>query len=337
MKVFMSHSNHDKQFVEKLGRDLLNQDIGVWLDKWEINVGDSLIDKISDGLSESDYLVIVLSRNSVLSSWVSKELNYYLMKEIAGKKVKILPIIIDNCDIPVFLLEKIYADFRDDYQSGLNTLVSAITQSHCKQGAVIRHLNFLETNALNSLCMEIEILNESKKEIWLRKLDLFSDARRVRHVCYYSPPPVYMHTAKYEVDICCYYKNDDNSHEILGRVFEGAEDTYSKKVEGMFDCQGTYDNMRWNVQLSIPIRARVFAMDRLCLRIVLSKQKKELLGEFEKNMGERWHRVRRVQEVPAYPDNDIVKNLRVVLHTDNSPCAEFKTSNYDNIIKYFCD
>jgi len=49
--------------------------IGVWYDKWEIKVGDSLIEKIQEGLDIHDYLAIILSPESVSSEWVKRELN----------------------------------------------------------------------------------------------------------------------------------------------------------------------------------------------------------------------------------------------------------------------
>jgi len=45
MKIFLSHSSKDKPFVEKLAKDILGLDVEVWLDKWEMKVGDSLFDK----------------------------------------------------------------------------------------------------------------------------------------------------------------------------------------------------------------------------------------------------------------------------------------------------
>lgn len=87
MKVFISYSSKDKIFAEKLSRDLLKLDLDVWLDKWEIKVGDSLISKISSGLSESDYLIIILSNNSILSEWVNRELNYSLLEEINNSQI----------------------------------------------------------------------------------------------------------------------------------------------------------------------------------------------------------------------------------------------------------
>jgi hypothetical protein len=41
-RVFISHSSQDKSFAEKIALDLKRRGIGIWIDKWEIKVGDSL-------------------------------------------------------------------------------------------------------------------------------------------------------------------------------------------------------------------------------------------------------------------------------------------------------
>lgn len=66
-KVFLSHSSADKAFVDRLASDLERVNVGVWYDKWEIRVGDLLIEKIEQGIKSNDYLAIVLSPSSVAS------------------------------------------------------------------------------------------------------------------------------------------------------------------------------------------------------------------------------------------------------------------------------
>lgn len=125
-KVFLCHSSSDKLFVDRLASDLEKVNIGVWYDKWEINVGDSLIEKIQEGLNNNDYLAVILSPESVISEWVKKELNSALMKEIKEKKVVVLPCLISNCSIPPFLSDKKYADFTKSYENGFTDLLLAI-------------------------------------------------------------------------------------------------------------------------------------------------------------------------------------------------------------------
>ena len=101
--VFLSHSSKDKFFARKLAEGLTNRGVTVWIDEAELRIGDSLIDKISGAIQESDYVAAVLSHNSVSSNWVQKELQLAMTKEIGGKQVVVLPIMIDRCEIPPVL------------------------------------------------------------------------------------------------------------------------------------------------------------------------------------------------------------------------------------------
>jgi len=122
----LSHSSIDKPFVDRLALDLDSLNIGVWYDKWEIKVGDSLIDKIFDGIEENDYLAVILSKNSINSDWVKKELKTAFMKEIRIKKIVILPILLDTCEIPNFLEERKFANFTKEYEIGFSELLEVI-------------------------------------------------------------------------------------------------------------------------------------------------------------------------------------------------------------------
>lgn len=126
--IFLSHSHKDKHFTGKLNEDLKDVGIKVWFDEAEIRVGDSLIQKITEGLDEMEYIGAILSSNSVSSNWVKKELEIAMNDEINGKKVKVLPILIEDCSIPLFLQGKLFADFRDfsNYNNSFKKLVETI-------------------------------------------------------------------------------------------------------------------------------------------------------------------------------------------------------------------
>lgn len=133
MGVFISYSSKDKAFVEKLSSRLVENHIGVWLDKWEMKPGDSLIDKIQKGLEDSSYLLVVLSKNYTESEWCKKEHNAGLMKELNSKQTVVIPIMLEDCAVPIFLQEKVYADFREDFDDGFAELfrsLSVIANDH---------------------------------------------------------------------------------------------------------------------------------------------------------------------------------------------------------------
>lgn len=125
-KLFISYSHQDQNFVKKLARDLKKHGINVWIDFQEIKVGDSIIEKINEAIENNNYLAIVLSPHSVNSHWVRRELAAGLIKELEKKSVVILPILARKCKIPPVISDKVYANFADDYQKGLQELLAKL-------------------------------------------------------------------------------------------------------------------------------------------------------------------------------------------------------------------
>lgn len=89
---FISHAWEDKEAVAKpLADALISKGAEVWLDKYEMTVGDSLRQSIDDGLAHSRYGIIILSETYFKKFWTGKELNGLFAKQEHGEKV-ILPI-----------------------------------------------------------------------------------------------------------------------------------------------------------------------------------------------------------------------------------------------------
>lgn len=128
ISVFLSHNSLDKPFVRRLAVDLENQGVTCWIDEAEIKVGESLIEKIRAGLDTVNFVAVVLSQNSVASPWVQREVDVAMNQEIAGRRVKVLPIMYRTCELPGFLLGKLYADFTDEgrYDESLEKLVRSV-------------------------------------------------------------------------------------------------------------------------------------------------------------------------------------------------------------------
>lgn len=122
--IFLSHTSVDKPFVEKLAKDLTRLGINAWFDKWNIKIGESITWKIDEGIRENEYLGIILSPEALNSEWVKSELGAAWAKQMQLRKVFVLPILYRDCDIPLFLADRKYADFRGDYDRGLSELVS---------------------------------------------------------------------------------------------------------------------------------------------------------------------------------------------------------------------
>ncbi len=125
-KLFLCHASEDKSFVRRLTADLNAEDLPCWVDEWEILVGDRIRERIETGLSDAAYLGFVLSPDSVRSKWVEMELDAAFLQEVESRNVVILPLLFRDCEVPLLLRGKHHADFRKDYDIGLQTLLARL-------------------------------------------------------------------------------------------------------------------------------------------------------------------------------------------------------------------
>lgn len=128
-KVFLSHASEDKlRFVNDLAIRFRAKGIDAWLDKWEMLPGDSLVDKIfEEGLKEAKAVIIVISKNSINKPWVKEELNSSIVSRIQ-KGTRIIPVIIDKCEVPESLKSTLWESISDvsNYDDSFERLVASI-------------------------------------------------------------------------------------------------------------------------------------------------------------------------------------------------------------------
>lgn len=127
--VFLSHASEDKaRFVVAFAEKLRANGVDVWLDKWEILPGDSLVDKIfEEGLKNAAAVIVVISTSSVGKPWVREELNVGVVKRIE-KGTRLIPVIIDDVPIPEALTNTVWERIADltSYEPELARVVAAI-------------------------------------------------------------------------------------------------------------------------------------------------------------------------------------------------------------------
>jgi hypothetical protein len=90
--VFISHASEDKQEVaHPLAEALRAKGLEVWYDKFTLRLGDSLRESIDDGLANSRFGVVILSKHFFAKRWPVKELNGLAAREVDSREV-ILPV-----------------------------------------------------------------------------------------------------------------------------------------------------------------------------------------------------------------------------------------------------
>jgi hypothetical protein len=124
--IFLSHSAKDRGFVEKLALDLTQRRFRVWRDTWHIGIGEHITDSVREAVTSSAFLVVVLSRHTSKSKWVSDELDWATTRERERNRKILLPVRIGGGEVPRQIRERLYADFTDSYSDGLRNLESRL-------------------------------------------------------------------------------------------------------------------------------------------------------------------------------------------------------------------
>lgn len=134
-RVFVSHASEDKsRFVVEFARRLRENGVDAWLDQWEMQPGDSLVDKVfEEGLAKATVVIVVISAKSITKPWVREELNLAVVKRIA-KGLKLIPVVIDACEVPASLQSTIWQriDDLERYDDAFQRILGAIFDTSAK-------------------------------------------------------------------------------------------------------------------------------------------------------------------------------------------------------------
>lgn len=124
-KIFISYSSKDRRFVKRLSNWLNKAEYDTWLDEHELIAGDQIVEKISEALSLSKVVLIVISEFSLKSKWLKFEINNATELMIQGK-CRIIPLVIDKSDLLPEVRGILYADFTRSFKHGLKAVLLAL-------------------------------------------------------------------------------------------------------------------------------------------------------------------------------------------------------------------
>jgi hypothetical protein len=93
---FISYSSKDDGFAKKVHADLQSKGVRVWFAPDDLRIGDKFPTKIDEAIRSFDKLMLVLSRNSIDSPWVRREVRTALEKEKKEKRTVLFPIRLDD-------------------------------------------------------------------------------------------------------------------------------------------------------------------------------------------------------------------------------------------------
>jgi hypothetical protein len=125
-KVFVSHRRADADAARRLAAALRRAGHSVWLDEWAIDIGDSIVERMDQGLRDSAYLILCYSDAGVMSPWISREWMSALTRQLEGQNIRLLPVMLTGSAAPAILADIHAADLRADWDKGLALLLRSI-------------------------------------------------------------------------------------------------------------------------------------------------------------------------------------------------------------------
>jgi len=207
-RAFLSYSNQDSEFVEKIQTDLRNCQIETWRDRTDIRDGQPWLESIfEDGLPTCDVIIAYFTPNTLNSGMVAKEVDAAQIRQLEDSGVRFLPYVNTT-----ETRKKLRLDIRrlqcpvwndENYHEKLSTVVAEIWRS------------YMERNIGNA------ILHERNKrlelEIKFQQLKAQSNASGF--------------TSQEEKEFTCVYGKLDESREMSIRAYKK---NASRTVSGSF-------------------------------------------------------------------------------------------------------
>ena len=96
---FISYSTKDQPFADRLHADLQARGVRCWLASEDLKIGDRFRSRIDESIRGHDKLLIVLSKDSIGSRWVEKEVETAFERERRENKTVLFPIRLDDAVI----------------------------------------------------------------------------------------------------------------------------------------------------------------------------------------------------------------------------------------------
>jgi uncharacterized protein YjbI with pentapeptide repeats len=93
---FISYSSKDGEFARGLHADLQQANVRCWFAPEDLKIGDRFRTRIDESIRLYDKLMVILSENSIASSWVEEEVEAALEKERKSGKPVLFPICLDD-------------------------------------------------------------------------------------------------------------------------------------------------------------------------------------------------------------------------------------------------
>ncbi len=118
-RVFLSYSSDTKEYARLITERLRQYGVKVWVDEEQLKPGAMWKDEIEQAINNSDKIIIIFGKPTNSLSYELK-----LAKE---KSLRVIPVVVENAELPQDVKDITYIDFRSNTEEGLRRLTEAVS------------------------------------------------------------------------------------------------------------------------------------------------------------------------------------------------------------------
>ncbi len=127
--VFLCHNSADKREVQEIARDLKNRALKPWLDEEQLRPGLPWQEALEEQIGTIAAAAVFVGASG-FGPWQNRELRVFL-DEFVRRHCPVIPVLLPTVtsppDLPLFLRQMTWVDYRRDAKSALELLIWGIT------------------------------------------------------------------------------------------------------------------------------------------------------------------------------------------------------------------
>jgi hypothetical protein len=127
--VFLCHNSRDKAEVKTVGLRLMERGVKPWLDEWELRPGMRWQPRLEEQVRQVKSAAVFVGADGI-GPWQSEEIGAFL-SACVRRGIPVIPVLLSSApsepELPVFLEERTWVDFRKAEPEPMEQLIFGVT------------------------------------------------------------------------------------------------------------------------------------------------------------------------------------------------------------------
>jgi len=125
-RVFISYNHNDIEIAHRISDTLQRENIDVIIDYKDISIGENVFNQIRYMYESSETVIVLLSQSLFVSEYFKFEFPKYFFEEARKRKINIIPVLVEKCQIPSDFLEYEIINLTNDFNKGLQRIIQKL-------------------------------------------------------------------------------------------------------------------------------------------------------------------------------------------------------------------